>query len=144
MIEAIENREELDLETMFQMVHLSFTAPRKDASAFEAWRARETENARNRRLSPDAAFHEDVGLFFSQNHKRRRPVTPEVVSKVDLDKALDFYKRRFADASAFTFVLVGNLDLDNTRGGRPLRRLAGCSDHNGRRSDRWNSRRKTP
>src|SRR5688572_820354 len=41
-----------DLETLFQLVHLGFTAPRRDESAFLAWRAREIESARNRRLSP--------------------------------------------------------------------------------------------
>ena len=35
--------------------------------------------------------------------------------KIDLDKAIAFYKDRFADASGFTFVLVGNLDLEKTK-----------------------------
>jgi zinc protease len=104
-----------DLEAMFQMVHLTFTAPRRDEGAFTAWRARETESARTRRLSPDTVFSEDMLLFTTQNHKRRQPVTPEALAHADLDKALAFYKARYADASGFTFVLVGNLDLDRTR-----------------------------
>jgi len=104
-----------DLESMFQMAYLSFTAPRKDSGAFEAWRARETESARNRRLSPETAFHEDISLFYAENHRRRQPVTPEVVARVDIDKALAFYRSRFADASGFTFVLIGNLDLDKAK-----------------------------
>jgi zinc protease len=35
-------------------------------------------------------------------------VTPEWVDRVDLDKAFRFYQERFADASDFTFVLVGS------------------------------------
>jgi hypothetical protein len=54
-------------------------------------------------------------LFSTQGHKRRQPTTPESIARVDLDEALGFYKARFADASSFTFVLVGNLDLDRTR-----------------------------
>ena len=34
---------------------------------------------------------------------------------MDLDKALSFYKKRFADASGFTFVIVGNVDLAKTK-----------------------------
>ncbi len=104
-----------DLETMFQLVYLSFTSPRKDDSAFQAWRGRESEAARNRRLSPEASFSEDLSLFSTQNHRRRQPTTPESLAKIDLDKAIAFYKARFADAAGFTFVFVGNLDLDRTK-----------------------------
>lgn len=104
-----------DLDSMFQLVYLSFTAPRKDENAFQAWRANESERAKNRRLSPEASFFEDLSLFATQNHRRRQPTTPESLAKVDLDKALAFYKARFADASGFTFVFVGNLDLDRTK-----------------------------
>ncbi len=99
-----------DLELLFQLVHLRFTAPRKDAQAFEAWRSRQIESVRNRRLSPEAVFGEDLMSFAYQNHPRRKPVTPEVVSKVDLDKAMRIYADRFADAGDFTFVFVGNFD----------------------------------
>jgi zinc protease len=100
-----------DLELMFQMMNLWFTAPRRDESAFSAWRARETESVRDRRLSPEAAFGEDMALFVSQNHLRRRPTTPELLEHVSLDDALSIYKDRFADAGDFTFVFVGNVDL---------------------------------
>jgi zinc protease len=105
-----------DLETMFQMVHLRFTAPRRDDGAIAAWRAQATERARNRRLSPEAVFTEDLTTFATQGHRRRQPTTPEVVQNVDVAKALQFYRDRFADASGFTFVLVGKLDLDRTKG----------------------------
>ncbi len=104
-----------DLESMFQLVHLSFTAPRRDEPAFQSWRARELDAAKNRRQSPEGVFHEDLGLFATQNHRRRQPTTPEIVEKLDLDKAFAFYKQRFADASGFTFVFVGNLDLERTK-----------------------------
>jgi zinc protease len=100
---------------MFQMTHLWFTAPRRDESGFQAWRARETESAANRRSSPEGTFSEDLMLFSTQNHKRRQPTTPESLLAVDLDKAMTFYKERFADASGFTFVLVGSLDLERTK-----------------------------
>jgi zinc protease len=100
-----------DLETMFQMIHLSFTSARRDDKAFSAWRTREIENVKNRRLSPEATFFEDMLVFQTQNHPRRRPTTPEVVQQVDLDKAFAVYADRFADASDFSFVFVGNLEL---------------------------------
>jgi len=104
-----------DLELMFQLIHLGFTAPRHDESAFKAWRARELENARNRRLSPEASFYEDMLLFSSQNHRRRQPTTPELLEKVELDKAISIYKQRFAEASDFTFVFLGNIELERLK-----------------------------
>jgi zinc protease len=100
-----------DLTTMFELVYLSLTSARKDEGAFASWQQRESERARNRRLSPEGSFFEDLGLFLSQNHQRRQPVTPEVIDKVKLDRALEVYKQRFADTSDFTFVIVGNVDL---------------------------------
>jgi zinc protease len=104
-----------DLETLFQMVYLSFTAPRRDDAAFSAWRSREVETVKNRRLSPEATFAEDLVAFSTQNHLRRRPTTPESLQKIDWDKAMAFYKDRFADAGDFTFVFVGNIDLDKMK-----------------------------
>jgi zinc protease len=104
-----------DLETMLQIVHLMFTAPRRDEGAFRSWRAREIERAKDRQLSPEASFRDELLVASTQNHRRRQPTTPATIDKVDLDKAMSFYRDRYADASAFTFVLVGNLDVEKTK-----------------------------
>jgi len=104
-----------DLETFMQLVYLRFTAPRRDEDAFKAWKDKTRDWAAHRRLVPENAFFEDMGSFISSHHKRRAPITPEVVDKVNLDKALAIYKDRFADAGDFTFVFVGNVDLAKLR-----------------------------
>jgi zinc protease len=104
-----------DLDTMFQMIHLSFVAPRKDENAFVAWRTREIENVKNRKLSPEATFIDELLVFSTQNHPRRRPTTPEIVEKIDLEKALGIYKDRFLDAGDFTFLFVGNIDVEKLK-----------------------------
>ena len=105
-----------DLESMFQLTHLWFTAPRKDDAAIAAWRAREVESVKNRKLSPEATFWDEMTVFASQNHRRRQPTTPELLAKVDPEKSFAFFKDRFADASGFTFVIVGTLDVERTKG----------------------------
>jgi zinc protease len=99
-----------DAETLMQLIHLQFAAPRKDEPAFAAWKASEKELVRNRRLSPEQSFFEDVQAAASTNHLRRRPVTVDSIDAVEYDKALAFYKDRFANANDFTFVFVGNID----------------------------------
>ena len=46
----------------------------------------------------------------SQHNFRARPLTAATFAEVNPEKALAFYKDRFADASDFTFVFVGNVD----------------------------------
>jgi zinc protease len=104
-----------DLETLLQLAYLEFTAPRRDEKVFQSWRAQQIEQVRNRRLSPEQVFFEDMQILMSQNHLRRQPVTPELIEKVNLDKAYAIYKDRFADAGDFTFVFVGNIEKDKLK-----------------------------
>ncbi len=104
-----------DLETMLQMVHLYFTAPRRDENAFSSWLTRETERVKNSRLSPEWTFMDELEQFSTQNHLRRRMPTVQTMQKVNLDKALSIYQDRFADAGDFTFLFVGNIDLEQLK-----------------------------
>ena len=100
-----------DLETMFQLVYLRFTAPRLDKDAFDAQKTQIKTILANQAASPDFAFSKMRTETIYQNHPRRRPDTVETVDQWNLEKSLAFYKDRFADASDFTFVFVGDLDL---------------------------------
>jgi zinc protease len=100
-----------DLETMFQLVYLTFTQPRADPDAFRTMTGQLTGALANRQTQPDAAFDDALAAALSQNHLRARPMSPELVAQMSLDKSFAFYKDRFADASDFTFVLVGSFDL---------------------------------
>ncbi|MCM2316321.1 MAG: insulinase family protein, partial [Thermoanaerobaculia bacterium] len=101
-----------DLETMLQLVWLSVTSPRRDETAFAAWKARAIEQVRNTRLDPESSFWEDMAAALADNHPRRKPVTPEDLERVDLDASLAFFRARFADMGDFTFVIAGNIDLE--------------------------------
>ncbi|HTR49467.1 MAG TPA: insulinase family protein [Kofleriaceae bacterium] len=100
-----------DLETMFQLLYLRFTAPRKDERAFAAWKQEQAEWVKHKELWPEVRFFEQMGATESSNHHRRIPTTPAMLDKVELDKALAVYKSRFKDLGHFTFVFVGNIDL---------------------------------
>lgn len=96
-----------DLETLFQLVHLYFTAPRADSSAFEAYRQRLEAFLRNRGAQPEAVFSDTLQATLAQYHPRRMPLTPEALGRIELAEAMAFYRERFRDAGDFTFVLVG-------------------------------------
>ncbi|MCB1054307.1 MAG: insulinase family protein [Acidobacteria bacterium] len=101
-----------DLETLFQLLYLRFTAPRKDPEALAALVERLRPSLERRLSDPGWAFEEEWLRRLTGDHPRRRPLTPEDLDAIDLDTAYDFYRDRFADAGDFTFVLVGNLDLE--------------------------------
>ena len=100
-----------DLETMFQLIYLNFTAPRADPVAFRVLTEQLKVTLANRGVLPDTVFQEAVEAALSQNHPRALPMTVARVDQMNLDKSLAFYKDRFADASGFTFVFVGSFDL---------------------------------
>jgi zinc protease len=100
-----------DLETMFQLIYLTFTAPRADPVAFRVLTDQLKVTLANRQAQPDELFSQALDAALSQNHPRTQPLTPASVERMDLDKSLAFYKERFADASDFTFFFVGSFDL---------------------------------
>jgi zinc protease len=100
-----------DLETMFQLLNLRLTAPRKDERAFAAWKQEQAEWVKHKALWPEIYFSEQMNAVEAGNHHRRMPETADMLDKVSLDKALAIYKQRFADLGNFTFVFVGNIDL---------------------------------
>ena len=100
-----------DLETMFQLVYLTFTAPRADPVAFGVLSDQLRVTLANREAMPDTVFNEALDGALSQDHLRAHPLTQARLNQMNLDGSLAFYQDRFADASDFTFVFVGNFDV---------------------------------
>ena len=104
-----------DLETLLQLVHLYFTAPRRDSVAFAAFQTRVRAYLDNRDRSPEAALADTLQVVLTSHNPRALPLTMERFDTVELDRALEFYRDRFSNAGDFTFVLVGNVDTAAVR-----------------------------
>jgi zinc protease len=100
-----------DLETLFQLIYLTFTQPRADPTIFGVLTAQMKTVLANQAASPAFAFNETLQTTIYQDHYRVRSMTAERVAEMSLEKSFAFYKDRFADASDFTFVFVGSFDL---------------------------------
>jgi len=98
-----------DLESMFQMIHMRFTAPRADPVIFGVFMTQMKAILSNQRAQPEFVYAEAQADTMFQGHPRRKVPTVEQLGELNLDKALAFYKDRFADASDFTFVIVGTV-----------------------------------
>jgi zinc protease len=104
-----------DLETVFQLMYLYFTSPRIDSTAVLALKQRLRASLANRGVSPDQAFSDTLSVTLSTHHQRTQPVTVATVDSLDLGASARFYRDRFADASDFTFVIVGNFTVDSIK-----------------------------
>jgi zinc protease len=98
-----------DLETMLQLLHLRVTEPRVDTAAWIAAKERAVQTLANRDKDPATAFNDTVGAVMSGYHPRAVPPTLTALDSVDLGRALEIFKDRFADFSDFTFAFVGNV-----------------------------------
>jgi zinc protease len=104
-----------DLDVFFELIYLTMTAPRADSVAFRAFQSNARSVVANRTADPDAVFADTVSAVLTQHHPRTRPITPEAVDSLDLGRAYQFYRTRFADASDFVFIFVGALEPDSLR-----------------------------
>ncbi len=104
-----------DLETLFQLIYLNFTAPRPDPKAFEAWKARSKASIENRLARPETVFGDKMQVTMSQGHFRRRPMSPEILNEIDLKAAEEVWRDRFKDAGDFTFGIVGAFKADEIK-----------------------------
>lgn len=123
-----------DVETLFQLVHLYFTQPRRDTAAWSAYLQRGRESLRNRDVTPEASFADTVTAVLTQRHPRARPFTAATFDSLDIDRSLQIYRQRFADAGDFTFYFVGTFRPDSLRPlvERYLASLPGTGSH-----ERW-------
>ncbi|MBK7413311.1 MAG: insulinase family protein [Ignavibacteria bacterium] len=99
-----------DLRTFFELLYLGFTAPRKDVEAFESWKAKMKAELANKEKSPEGVFIDTVMSVSTGNHPRARTMSESSVDQINLEKAFEFYKKRFQYGSDFTYYFVGNFD----------------------------------
>ena len=97
-----------DIETALQLTYLYFTQPRKDAETFKGLIAQQKGGLANRGNDPNSVFADSVAAILGNYNVRRTGPSIEKINQVSLDRAFEIYKDRFADASDFTFIFVGN------------------------------------
>ncbi len=97
-----------EMETLLQLVHLYFTAPRKDKDAFESYKTRQKQLYANLDADPQIFFNVEFQKLMTQNHPRGGGFPKaENFDQINLDRSQQIYKERFANAADFTFLFVG-------------------------------------
>ena len=105
-----------DVETMFQLLYLYFNEPRIDSISFYSYKVRLTNYLKTKGANPETTFSDTLSMVLGNYNYRRMPFNEKQLDSLDIDKSINFYKDRFADASDFTFVVVGNIDSVDIKG----------------------------
>jgi zinc protease len=102
-----------DLETMLQLNYLYFTKIRRDEDAFNSFISRIKNQIKPMRSVPLMIFSDTLSKIVSKNNPRVIALPTEAqVDQINLDRLITIFKDRFADASDFTYVMVGNFKVD--------------------------------
>jgi len=102
-----------DLETLLQLNYLYFTGIRRDEDAFNAYISRMRNMIKPMRSTPQVIFTDTLSKIVTQNSPRVIAIPSESqIDQVNLDRLLEIFKDRFADASDFTYVMVGNFNIE--------------------------------
>jgi len=99
-----------DIEILFQMVYHYFYNPRIDEEAFTSFKTKQKGIYKNLMSNPDYYFSDRVSKLKYNNNPRVGFPSADDWDKIDYEKAMKYYGERFADASDFTFFIVGNYD----------------------------------
>lgn len=104
-----------DLETALQLLHGSFTAPRKDPNMFNVVMQQFKAQLENKDKDPGSVFSDSVGYIMGNYHPRRKPYTVADLQKINLDRAFAIFKERFSNPGQFLFTFVGNFNTDSIK-----------------------------
>ncbi|WP_114749825.1 M16 family metallopeptidase [Pleomorphovibrio marinus] len=104
-----------DLEETLQLMHLYFTTPRRDEELFEVYLSNNKSQLESAQANPDFQFNRKFNEILSQGNFRGMSIyDPEDLQKIDLNRGLEIYSERFANAANFEFLFTGNIDLEVT------------------------------
>ncbi len=101
-----------DLETALQLLYLRFTQPREDNDIWQSTIAQNKAFLANKGLDPGSVFQDTILKVLNNNNFRQMPAKLPDYNQVSLNKAYSFYKTLFADASDYTFIMVGSFKVD--------------------------------
>lgn len=104
-----------DLETMLQLLYLDFTSPRFDQNDYNTLINTLNAQLANVETNPDYLAQKRLLEVSYGNNPRRQMISSELVSKFDFAKLPAIYDKLYPNANSFTFIFVGNVDLETLK-----------------------------
>ncbi|MBO4936429.1 MAG: insulinase family protein [Alistipes sp.] len=110
--QVVGNGSPKDIETIFQLIYLTFTDPRFSKDDYDVAMNQLRPYVENLQTNPDyiSAVEREKTLY--GNHFRRQQVTPALLDKVKFELFEPAYKALYSNAANFTTYIVGNVDVE--------------------------------
>ncbi len=99
-----------DLSSLLQLVHLYFTAPRKDRAVAARVPRELISLTENRRAVPESMLQEADEEALYAKTVRAGPQPVKELQRIDAERVFSIYRDRFANARDFTFSFVGSFE----------------------------------
>ena len=105
-----------EIESLFQLIYLRLTSPRKDEILFKAFVNQSQDWAKHDKENPESVFYDRVQTTLFNNHPRLSLMAkPEDFTHIDLARAMQIYQERLGNAKDLTFIIVGSFELDKIK-----------------------------
>lgn len=108
--ESIDGKSSVkDMETMFQLIYLKCTSPRKDESAFQSTVSRSKQQLELQKQNPQYLFIDSAYNTFYQGNKRAHLIqSASDYDKINIDHAMNYFSERMGNASGMHYTIVGS------------------------------------
>lgn len=101
-----------DLEEAMQMINLYFTSLNKDENAFNSFAKRQRSSLERKYSNPRAVARDTFMNAYYNYHPYYEPMTMDKIDEINYERSIQLFQERFAGAGDFTFVMVGNINVD--------------------------------
>jgi zinc protease len=103
------NSSSKDLETMFQLLYLKCTSPRKDETAFKSYISRSKQQLESLKQNPQYLFMDSAYNVLYQGNPRAHIIeSASDYDKINIDNAIAYYKERIGNQSGMYYTFVGS------------------------------------
>ena len=98
-----------DLETMFQLLYLKCTAPRRDETAFKSFISRSKQQLESLKQNPQYLFMDSAFNYYYQGNVRAHIIeSTSDYDKMNMDHAIEFYKQRICNPAGMYYTIIGS------------------------------------
>lgn len=104
-----------DLETLFQLVYLTYAEPRFVEEEFEPGMNQLKAVVPNLVKQPNFIFQTEATKTIYGNNPRKFVISPEMIEKVDFKTLEKVYKSLYSNAAGALVTIVGNVNIDELK-----------------------------
>lgn len=102
-----------DAETMMQLLYMRFCEPRFDTLAHRILIDKNLIYVKQMANQPQTVMRDSFAQISTNYNPRTLLFNEDYINKITIDRVEEIYKDRIADASDFTFFIVGNIERDS-------------------------------